>query len=145
MLSSQFPNDNRIKAWSTDYKMYRHYYLMSGFDYPVPGYELFVLKPSVFVKTDGVSAQFDVNMNVEWNNFVWAGASYRSIDAVSVMAGVNTEVPGLPGTIRAGYSYDITTSRLIQGSAGSHEVFVQYCFKLKPQPPVPTHKSVRFL
>lgn len=145
VFATQFPDNPQVVPWRTNFKMYRHIYAMAGFDYPVPGNELFVLKPSVLVKSDAVTAQFDVNLNVEWNNFLWGGVGYRAVDAAVVMAGVNTAVPGVPGTFKAGYSYDVTTSRINKGSAGSHEIFLQYCFKLKPQPPVSQHRDVRFL
>jgi len=46
-----------------------------------------------------------------------AGAWFRSRDAFILSLGVNT------GTIRVGYSYDVTVSRLNNGvSAGSHEI-----------------------
>lgn len=142
-----FPDNPYVTAWDTKFKMYRHYYIMAGFDYPIPGNELFVLKPSVFVKSDAASAQFDLNLNVEWNNFIWGGASYRSIDAIGFMAGVNLDgaLVNVPGGFKVGYSYDVTTSRISKGSTGSHELFLQYCFKLKPQPPVSRHRDVRFL
>ncbi len=142
---TQFPNNPVVTSWDTRFKMYRHIYVMAGFDYPIPGNELFVLKPSVFVKSDAVTAQFDVNLNVEWNNFIWGGVGYRAVDAAVVMAGLKSAVPGIPGTFTAGYSYDVTTSRINKGSTGSHEIFLQYCFKLKPQPPVRQHRNVRFL
>jgi type IX secretion system PorP/SprF family membrane protein len=144
-FETEFPNNPVVTAWDTRFKMYRHIYVMAGFDYPIPGNELFVLKPSVLVKSDAVTAQFDVNLNVEWNNFLWGGVGYRAVDAAVVMAGLRSAVPGVPGTFTAGYSYDVTTSRINKGSAGSHEIFIQYCFKLKPQPPVSQHRDVRFL
>ena len=145
VFKKSFPDDERIVPWATQFKMYQHIYAMAGFDYPIPGNELFVLKPSVLLKSDVVTAQLDLNLNVEWNNFLWGGLSYRAVDAAVLMAGVISAVPGVPGTFKAGYSYDFTTSRIAKGSSGSHEVFLQYCFKLKPQPPVRQHRNVRFL
>lgn len=131
------------KQWNSTFSMTQHIYVIGGYNYALPANPLFVLKPSVFVKTEVVSAQVDLNMLVEWNNFAWGGLSYRYTDAVAVMGGLIYE-PGL-GTIRGGYAYDVTTSRLNQGSNGSHEIFVQYCLKLKPKSPIQKHKSVRFL
>jgi type IX secretion system PorP/SprF family membrane protein len=133
-------------AWNTQFDMARHFYLMGGYDFEIPNYNLIVLKPSVFVKTDLVSAQIDLNMIAEWNHFLWGGITYRYNDAIVALGGVNIGPSFIPkGNIRAGYAYDVTTSRIGKGSNGSHELFVQYCLKLKTQPPVQKHKTVRFL
>lgn len=140
-LEAQFPGI--AKAWNSTFVMTQHIYVIAGYDFALPSNPLFVLKPSVFVKTEAVSAQVDLNMLVEWNNFAWGGLTYRYTDAVALMGGLIYQ-PG-KGTIRAGYAYDVTTSRLNQGSNGSHEIFLQYCLSLRKKPPVQKHKSVRFL
>jgi type IX secretion system PorP/SprF family membrane protein len=131
------------KAWETSFAMQRHYYLQGGYDFEIPSYNLLVLKSSVMVKTNLSSAQFDVNLIAEWNNFLWGGMTYRFTDAATLLGGINYGLP--KGNIRVGYAYDITTSRIRLGSNGSHEFFVQYCLKLKTPPPVQKHKTVRFL
>ncbi|MEX2596976.1 MAG: type IX secretion system membrane protein PorP/SprF [Salibacteraceae bacterium] len=130
--------------WAASFKMKSHLFVTAGYDFPLSN-PLFVLKPSVFVKSDLVSTQIDLNTLVEYNNFIWGGLTYRWIDAVVAMAGVNWAPGTVPGTLRAGYAYDVTTSRITQGSNGSHEIFLQYCLKLKQKSPVTRHKSVRFL
>jgi len=142
-LTIAFPGNPTVKAWNSTFAMTQHYYIMAGYNYALPNNPLFVLKPSVFVKTEAVSSQIDLNMVVEWNNLFWGGLTYRYIDAVVPMMGINYALP--VGTLRGGYAYDITTSQLSKGSNGSHEIFVQYCFKLKQKSPVQKHKSVRFL
>jgi type IX secretion system PorP/SprF family membrane protein len=129
---------------NTSFKMKSHLFVMGGYDFPLPN-PLFVLKPSIFLKSDMVTAQVDLNSIVEYNNFLWGGLSYRYIDAVVVMAGVNWAPGYIPGTLRAGYAYDVTTNKLASGSNGSHEISIQYCLQLKQKSPVSRHKSVRFL
>ncbi|GAB4380304.1 MAG: type IX secretion system membrane protein PorP/SprF [Salibacteraceae bacterium] len=129
--------------WKTTFRMTQHYYIIAGYNYPLPSNTMFVLKPSLFAKTEAVSAQIDLNMTVEWNGFAWGGLTYRYTDAVVVMGGLNWSPP--KGTIKFGYAYDITTSAIATGSNGSHELFLQYCLKLKKPAPVQKHKSVRFL
>ncbi|NQV54053.1 MAG: type IX secretion system membrane protein PorP/SprF [Flavobacteriales bacterium] len=139
-----FDDNPEVVNWNTSFKMKSHLFVTAGYDFPLPN-PLFVLKPSIFVKSDLVTAQIDLNAIVEYNNFIWGGLTYRYIDAVAVMAGVNW-LPGyIPGTVRAGYAYDVTTNRLASGSSGSHEIFLQYCLQLKQKSPVSRHKSVRFL
>jgi len=138
-------DDNRdVVPWKTGFRMKSHLFVTAGYDV-VLGNPLFVLKPSIYVKSDLVSAQVDVNGLLEYNNFIWGGLSYRYTDAVAAMAGVNWAPGTIPGTVRAGYAYDINTSRLRSGNSGSHEIFLQYCLQLKQKSPVSRHKSVRFL
>ena len=143
-LDGQFPNNDDVVNYNVTFKMQQHMYFMAGYDFPLSN-PLFVLKPMLFVKTDFTTSQWDVNTIVEYNNFIWGGLSWRYIDAVSAMAGVNWSPGSIPGTLRAGYAYDVTTSRIGAGSNGSHEIFVRYCLKLKQKSPVSRHKSVRFL
>ena len=69
-LGGGFENNPDVVNWNTSFKMKSHMFFTAGYDYPLPN-PMFVLKPSVFVKTDLVSAQFDLNALVEYNNFIW--------------------------------------------------------------------------
>lgn len=143
-LGGGFENNPDVVDWNVSYRMAPHLYVMAGYDIPL-GNPLWVLQPSVFVKSDFVSAQFDLNCNVEYNGMFWGGVSYRYIDAVALMGGINYEPGIIPGGLRFGYAYDVTTSRIAQGSSGSHELFLQYCLKLKQPLPVQRHRNPRFL
>lgn len=142
-LTDDVENNPNVKTWNSTFAVTQHFYVVGGYNYALPNNPMFVLKPSILLKTEAVSSQVDLNMLVEWDNLVWGGLTYRFIDAVVVMGGVNYPLP--VGTLRGGYAYDITTSKLSGGSNGSHEIFLQYCFKLKQKSPVQKHKSVRFL
>ncbi|HZH87102.1 MAG TPA: type IX secretion system membrane protein PorP/SprF, partial [Brumimicrobium sp.] len=59
-----------------------------------------------------------------------AGAWFRSRDAFILSLGVNT------GTIKVGYSYDVTVSKLNNGvSGGSHEVSLGFDLNCKTKQP----------
>lgn len=122
---------------SSEITVARHYYAMAGYTWDVS--PDIALLPSVFVKTDAASAQFDLNINAMWKNMIWAGASYRIQDAVAIMAGVQIY------DFRIGYSYDITTSGLNTFSNGSHEVMLGYCYKLRTPVVNQRYRNVRFL
>lgn len=125
---------------NADYSNKRHYYLSAGYEYPLPDYPEFEIDPSLLIKTDGVSAQYDVNALVRYNNKFWGGVSYRVQDAIAILLGMNIK------NFRVGYSYDITTSKLTQaGSAGSHEIMVGYCFKIIIEKPRKSYRNTRFL
>lgn len=128
------------------YSLKRHYYLVGGYYYVLPD-PSWVINPNLLVKSDFGSAQVDVNLLGIYNNKYWGGLSYRVNDAIAVMLGAfpfNAE--GLDN-LRAGYSYDVTTSQLGRNgrSSGSHEVFLSYCFKIVI-PKIPSsYSNVRYL
>jgi len=120
-----------------NYKVARHYFIMAGYTYNMT--QKFDLLPSVFIKTDGRATQFDVNVNVMYNQLLWLGASYRLQDAVVALAGVQWK------NFRFGYSYDFNTSKLNSYNGGSHELMLGYCFKLDKPAITQKYKNVRFL
>ena len=119
------------------YNVARHYYAMAGYNYDInPSFQL---RPSLFLKSDAASTQFDINLSVMFKQLVFAGVSYRIDDAVGVMAGVHWN------GFKLGYSYDITTSGLNNYSNGSHEIMLGYCYKW-PTPSInQQYRNVRFL
>jgi len=134
-------------------KYKRHYFLYGGYFWQLPMAPNIVLNPNILMKTDFVSAQYDLNVLGWYNNAIYAGVSYRAIDAVAILAGM--QIPQVPG-LKAGISYDITTSSLggkgsdSQGntkrrSFGSAEVYINYCFEIIIPPTPESHKTVLFL
>ena len=84
-------------------------------------------------KAQGKYDQFDVGFYYEHDPIV-VGLWYRGIpgfkayepgyqnnDAVIFLVGYE-----IPGGIKVGYTYDLTISRLISNTAGSHEISIQY-------------------
>ncbi|MBU0488221.1 MAG: type IX secretion system membrane protein PorP/SprF [Bacteroidetes bacterium] len=100
------------------------------------------LLPSLLVKTDFSSTQFDINCLGLYQKKYWGGLSYRLQDAVVLMFGAY-----LPKDIKAGYAYDFTTSAIGANgrSSGSHEIMVGYCFRIIVEPKISSYKNVRFL
>ena len=98
------------------------------------------LKPSVFAKYDGTIPQVDINTNVLLQNKFWLGASYRLQDAIVILAGLE-----VTQNLKVGYAYDLTTSDIKSYSSGTHEVMINYCFRVKPNVVRQFHKNVRFL
>lgn len=135
---------------SLTFQQATHYYIMAGYDYPVTvGNANLELQPSLFVKTDAVETQVDLNTNVLYNNVVWAGVSYRVQDAVSFLTGVNfgglnLGEPLLDG-LRMGVAYDFNTSELSDYNDGSFEFMLSYCYKIQKKIRLERYKSVRFL
>ncbi len=128
----------------------RHLYFMGGYDYPLNG-DYLVLRANVLAKTDFSATIQDININILWDNMVWAGISFRPGDAVAPTIGVEYATEDKQRNsyskqvFRLGYSYDATTSELSNYSDGSHEVFLSYCFKFQTIPVMNRLANPRFL
>ena len=64
---------------------------------------------------------FDVNAKFQYQDIIWAGASYRYQDGFAAMVGLN-----INQTINIGYSYDVQTSTLNTVSKGTHEIMIGF-------------------
>jgi len=118
----------------------RHFYVEAGKYFQLN--RSFEVAPSIFIKTDFASAQFDLNALLKFNNQFWGGLSWRTTDAIAVFVGMT-----IPGGLDVGYSYDITTSAIGANgrSSGSHEIMLHYCFKIDNPPIYGSYQNVRFL
>lgn len=117
----------------------RHYFAAAGYNFQTP-IALLELKPSVFLKSDGISSQINLNANVLYNKKIWGGLSFRLNDAIIGMVGIK-----LFNGLKIGYSYDLSISKLGRYNQGTHEVMIGYCFDLGLNQKPEKHKSVRFL
>ena len=116
----------------------RHYYVSGGYNISMAD-PLFEIQPSVLIKTDMVSYQADMTVDLVYKKRYSAGLNYRIQDAVGVLLGFEM-VNGL----KIGYAYDITTSALATVGDGSHEFYLGYSFDLGKNRSK-KYKSVRFL
>jgi len=116
----------------------RHYYVSGGYNISMSD-PLFEIQPSVLLKTDMVSYQADMTVDLVYKKRYSAGLNYRIQDAVGVLLGFEM-INGL----RIGYAYDIMTSALAAYGAGSHEFYLGYSFDLGKNRSK-KYKSVRFL
>ena len=99
----------------------RQYYGMAGYRFKVG--EKVALEPSVLMKvTPNVTPQYDFAARAILDKKYWLGASYRSQDAITLMAGIEQR------RWVAAYSYDVTTSQLKNTSSGSHEITFGFRF-----------------
>jgi len=131
-------------------KLKRHYYITGGYNYTLPSMPELELQPSILIKSEFVTAQFDINCLLLWNSQIWGGASYRSTDAVVLFLGgkpfLNSTISSMEA-LSFGIAYDITTSALggAGRSFGSAEIMLNYCFEIKIEKPISSYKNVRFL
>lgn len=81
-------------------------------------------KPNLLVKyMAGNPIQVDLNANFLFKEVLWAGASLRSLNALSFLTQVN-----LTEQLKFGYSYDINLGPLSGLSKGAHEFVISYLF-----------------
>jgi type IX secretion system PorP/SprF family membrane protein len=86
------------------------------------------IMPSVLYSYQQGFQQLNIGSYVKYSNFV-AGAYFRNRDAFIVTLGIATP------TFRLGYSYDVTVSRLNNGtSAGSHEISMNFLVACRKKP-----------
>lgn len=141
-ISTTHINESELKDQTFNYKVARHYYIMAGYTYNLKSIPL-AIQPMIFAKSDAASTQIDANLVAMYNNLIWLGASYRVQDAIVLMAGIQKDIG--PGTMKFGYSYDVTTSVLKKYSSGSHELMLGYCLNMPDDTQKGKHKTVRFL
>ncbi len=100
---------------------------------------LYVVKPSVLVKTDFASWQIETGANIAMNEKYWGGIGYRWQDALIFQAGLQ-----LTNGLTIGYSFDFPVSSMLYTSVGTHELVLSYKFKIELSKKQ-SYKSIRFL
>ena len=103
------------------------------------------VQPSILYKYStepGTQASsLDGNVLLTYNNQYFGGVSYRSGDALSLMAGVNL----LAGNaLRVGFSYDITTRGVTAKRPGSIELLLAYALPAPNTSKKPIVRTPRF-
>lgn len=107
----------------------RNYYLMGGYTHELNS--TLDLEGNMLIRTDAVKFSTDINVRAIYDEKFYGGLTVRPSDAVGLMLGLTGFSVG-PGFISGGYSYDISINELRGISAGSHELFVKYCYMLPP-------------
>jgi type IX secretion system PorP/SprF family membrane protein len=124
-LSATHLNQNKITydypggSSTIDSKM--HMYFVTGGELQLNS--AMKLQPNILLKKDPAKIQADLNCFLVWNENIRGGVTFRPMDAAVLLVGYE-----FPFGLNVGYSYDITTSKIIQYSSGSHEIMLRYCF-----------------
>ncbi len=120
------PNESMIQGES---KLPIRYTAHAGADIEIGNKSRFATKtsimPNIIFQYQRGFMEMNIGTYIKYGNFQ-AGAWFRNRDAFILTVGVNT------GTLRIGYSYDVTVSKLNNGtSGGSHEVSLGLNLKCK--------------
>jgi type IX secretion system PorP/SprF family membrane protein len=85
------------------------------------------IKPALMMKAvQGAPLQVDVNALGIFRDRIWGGLGFRTGDALSLLLGMQ-----INQQLRAGYSYDYTTTALGNFNSGSHELMLGYDFNFE--------------
>lgn len=95
------------------------FYFHAGGNIPLKR-TLFILQPSLLVKTTFQFTQCDFTFRALWDHKFWGGVTYRPGDAVVLMVGADIN------SIRLGYAYDVPISQIGFTAGGSHELLATY-------------------
>lgn len=130
-----------VITWSntTEFTQHPMMYLTGGMNFKMTNPK-YTFKPDLLFKTDFAEWAFDLTARIDYDSKYWGGVSYRLLDAVVLLAGVN-----IGNGLTIGYSADISTNKLITANFGSHEILLAYSFEYIFAKNSTKYKSIRFL
>lgn len=98
----------------------RHYFLIGG--YVLELNRDLKFKPSFMLRAvEGAPLSLDLNANFLLGERIWFGALYRVGNAFGLMGQYQ-----ITEQLRAGYAFDLTTTRIGAYNAGTHEIMLSY-------------------
>lgn len=110
--------DNTVKPMGS--KLVPHLFASAGYRFQITD-DISGL-PSVMMKIVQPSpVQFDINFKAQYQDFLWAGVSYRTGNGFAGMVGMN-----ISNTFNLSYAYDYTTSELGTFTKGTHEIVLGF-------------------
>ncbi|MFO7658065.1 MAG: PorP/SprF family type IX secretion system membrane protein [Bacteroidales bacterium] len=137
--SYKFVNENTTGDSELHNKIYRHYYITSGYTMQLanPSFEL---TPSFLIQSDGKIHKIDINTILTYNKKFWGGVSFRPGGALIGMIGFEI----LNGA-KIGFAYDFPVTAITNYYDTSYEVLLNYSFKIGVDKTPQKYKSIRFL
>ena len=113
-----FSNDIVNETVSSSSELRVHHFLTAG--YMIKANDNWSIVPSFLLRyARPAPLTFDVSVQAEYKEKVWAGLSYRHENALVLMGGVN-----IKDFIRVGYAYDYPLTEIANYTSGSHEICV---------------------
>jgi len=95
-------------------------YLMGGYNVEIN--RDMTLQPSFLLRySDQLPLSADISLNLQWNETLTTGLSYRISAAYSLLIGVNVS-----RQLHIGYAFDWDQNEIYQENYGSHEIFIRY-------------------
>jgi len=117
-----FNNKIKLEEKNSLNRLKTHFFLTGSYKYFIN--REFAIEPSLIIKAvSPVPLQVDISARAIYKNMLWAGFSFRTGDAVSILLGYNHD-----NKFSFGYSYDIGITAIRKYNYGSHELMVSYRF-----------------
>jgi len=126
-------NNESSASFITD----RTFYLVAGYPFQFNALPNFSFEPSVEFMTNISAFQFNASFKATYKNIFSLGVNYRHKESVGFMVGIAIK------DFVIGYAYDLNIMGL--GVPGSHEIALNYCFKLDFDKTPKDYRSVRYL
>lgn len=105
-------------------KRRRVYYITAGNKYLIDAN--WAVIPSGLIRIqEGAPLSFDLNAHLVYKDAIGLGMSYRLIDGIAAMFEIKVNE-----NFHVGYAYDIITSPLQRYSSGTHEIMLNYRYKI---------------
>lgn len=121
-------------------KLDRTFILTGGYEIGFPRNPDYQLVPSAIIESNLSKTRIDVNATLRYKEVVWGGIGYRLGESVILLLGVQYK------DFRIGYSYDINVRVLgLPFYGGTHEIMINYRFKLELEKGRKSYKNTRFL
>ncbi len=111
------------------YGLRRHFNAYAGYDFVLS--KTVTLKPNVLYRGLNTSSQFDINVDVNYNDFIYGGIGYRTQSGIIARIGL-----GIRQLFMIGYAYEAPIQNVASYGQGSHEICLglKICKKDKEQP-----------
>jgi len=121
-------------------KLDRTFIITGGYEINFPRNPDYQFVPSAIIQSNLSTIRLDVNALLKYKEVFWGGLGYRLGESVIVLLGVQYK------DFRIGYSYDINVNKLaLPFFGGSHEIMLNYRFKLELDRGRKSYKNTRFL
>jgi len=124
---------------SLSMKLDRTFFITGGYEINFPRNPDYKFIPSAIIETNLSTIRFDVNAMLRYKEIVWGGVGYRFNESVIILLGVQYK------DFRIGYSYDINANMGLPFFGGTHEIMLNYRFKLELDKGRKSYKNTRFL
>ena len=112
-----FKEDTAITS-SVFNRLKSHFTMVGGYKFNLN--RDFDMEPTILLRATGKTIpQAEVTAKAIYQKMVWLAITFRTSDAVSILAGYNHK-----DKIYIGYSYDITYSKIRIKSGGTHEIMI---------------------
>ncbi len=115
----------------------RTLHIIGGYNYILPSDPRFEIEPSILIQSNFISTQYNITATVNYNSRFLVGLNYRVQESIGAIVGMRYK------DFKIGYSYDVNTKSL--SVPGSHEISLNYCFKIKGDHSKTSYKNTRYL